>query len=192
MARLEGEAAAHARAQMESELAWVQRALAASDGTRRKAESDLKVVEQALLSYAEAGRKAEEEASHLAYERVSLLLEIGACKDVLVDFQAEVAKEKKAMEEEFDASGNVIFNYGYGCCAFAHDICGSKSRILDGIPDTTEPLPPEFFINPRFPLSTAPRALASDLYATTREERSSRVLPAPELVGAFNQSGSEE
>ena len=30
--------------------------------------------------------------------------------------------ERKAMEEEFDVSGDVIFNYGYGYCAFAHNI----------------------------------------------------------------------
>ena len=31
------------------------------------------------------------------------------------------------MEEDFDIGFDVIFNYGYGCCAFAHNICGSES-----------------------------------------------------------------
>ena len=55
--------------------------------------------------------------------------------------------EKKAMEDEFDPSGDVIFNYGYGCCAFAHNICESEPMIPIGVPDTKKALPPEFFIN---------------------------------------------
>ena len=35
-----------------------------------------------------------------------------------------------------------------------HNICGSKPKILDGIPGTLEPLTPEFFVNPRCPLVT--------------------------------------
>ena len=56
--------------------------------------------------------------------------------------------EKKAIEEEFDASGNVIFNYGYACCSFAHNICGSEPMIPAKMPDMTKLLPPKFFINP--------------------------------------------
>ena len=55
------------------------------------------------------------------------------------------------MEAEFDASSDVIFNYGYGCCAFAHNICRSKRMIHVGMPDTSKPLPSEFFVNPRCP-----------------------------------------
>ena len=75
--------------------------------------------------------------------------------------------ERKAMEKEFDASSDVIFNYGYECCAFAHNIYGSKSMILAEMPDMSKPLPPEFFINPRCPPS-----VSSDLptVATIREE----------------------
>ena len=71
------------------------------------------------------------------------------------------------MEEEFDASSDVIFNYGYGCCAFTHNICESKPMIPAGMPDTSKPLPLEFFINPRCPPSAS-----SDLLASTivREE----------------------
>ena len=66
--------------------------------------------------------KAEDKASRLVDERVSLLLELGASKDELSSFRVEASKEKKALEEAFD----VIFNYGYGCYAFAHNICGSE------------------------------------------------------------------
>ena len=55
------------------------------------------------------------------------------------------------MEAKFNAGFEVIFNYGYGCYAFAHNICGSELGIPDGMPDTLTPLPPKFFVNPRCP-----------------------------------------
>ena len=86
---------------------------------------------------------------------MSLIMELGAGKEELLTFQAKATAERKAMEEEFDVSSHVIFNYGYRCCAFAHNICGSKPMIPAWMPDTSEPLPPEFFINPRRPPSAS-------------------------------------
>ena len=128
---------------MESELAQVQRALA---DARQKMESELDVAQRALAASGEACRTTEEEASHLIDERVLLLLELEAIKNELSAFRAEVAKEKKALEAEYDASFEAIFNYGYGCCAFAHNICGNKPKIPDGMSGM-----PEFFVNPRCP-----------------------------------------
>ena len=159
MARLETEAVDNTRAQMESELARVQRTLVASEDAWRKVESELDRAQQALDAFREAWRKAEEEVSHLTDERVFLLIGLGASKDELSVFLVAASKEKKALEEEFDASFEVIFNYGYGCCAFAHNICGSKPQILAGMLDTSKRLPPEFFINPRCPPSAAPKFL---------------------------------
>ena len=102
-----------------------------------------------MAAFGEACRTTEEEASRLTDEQVSLLIELGASKDELSAFRAEVAKEKKALEAEYDASFEVIFNYGYDCCDFAHNIYGSKPKIPDGMPGTSEPLTPEFFVNPR-------------------------------------------
>ena len=34
----------------------------------------------------------------------------------------------------------MIFNYGNGYCAFAHNICGSQLVVPDGMPDTSKPL----------------------------------------------------
>ena len=109
--------------------------------------------QRALAALEEAWRKAEDEANRLVDEQVSLLLELRASKDELTGVRAEAAKEKRALEEAFDAGFDVIFNYGYGCCAFTHNICGSKPMI----PDTSKPLPPEFFINPRCPPECCPR-----------------------------------
>ena len=68
IARLEIEAAGGARAQMESELARVQRTLAASEDVRQKVESELDEAQQALVTFGKAWRKAEEEASRLTDE----------------------------------------------------------------------------------------------------------------------------
>ena len=148
MAQLEINAAGSTRAQMESELAQVQRALAASKDARRKIESELSVARQDLATSRDACRTAEEEASRLKNERVSLLVELKASKDELFAFHAEVAKEKKALEAKYDAGFEAIFNYGYGCYAFAHNIYGSKPKIPDGMLGTSEPLTLEFFVNP--------------------------------------------
>ena len=55
----------------------------------------------------------------------------------------------------------MIFNYGYGCCAFAHNICGSQPMVPDGMPDTSKPLTLEFFINPRCPPGVVPTIVST-------------------------------
>ena len=155
MARLEIDATGNARAQMESELARVQCALIASEGVRQKAKSELDFVQQALVVVGEAFWMTEEENFRLTDERLSLIMELEASKEELLAFQAKMTKEREAMEAEFDASSDVIFDYGYGCCAFAHNICGSKPMILAGMLDTSKPLPLVFFVNPRCPPSAS-------------------------------------
>ena len=71
-----------------------------------------------------------------------------ARKDELIGVWAKAYKEKKALEDAFNAGFDVIFNYDYGCCAFPHNICRSEPVIPYGMPDTSKPLPPEFVINP--------------------------------------------
>ena len=132
-----------------------------------------------MAALEEARRKAEDETNRLEDERVSLLLKLGASKDELTGIQAEAAKEKKAVEEAFDAGFDVIFNYGYGCYAFAHNICGSELVIPNGMPDTSKPLPPEFFINPRCPPSAAPRVHTIDPDVDVREP--GKNLPAAKV-----------
>ena len=68
-------------------------------------------------------------------------------KDELSAFWEKASKEKKDLEEEFDAGFEVIFNNGYGCCAFAHNIYRSKPRISAGMPDKSNSLPPEFLLS---------------------------------------------
>ena len=109
-----------------------------------------------MATSGEACRTAKEETSGLTDERVSLLVELEASKYELSAFRAEVDKEKKALEAEYDAGFEAIFNYGYGCCAFVHNICISKPKIPDRMSGTSEPLTPEFFVNPRCPSVAVP------------------------------------
>ena len=46
----------------------------------------------------------------------------------------------------------VIFAYSYGCCVFKHNICGDQPKVLDGMPDSSDPLPPKFFVSSMCPL----------------------------------------
>ena len=119
-------------------------------------------------------RKAEDEASRLAIKRVSLLLELGTSKDEVSALQAHALKEKKALNEAHEEGFDMIFNYGYGCCAFAHNICGSQLVVIDGMPNTSKSLSSEFFINPQCPPSVVPTE------ATTIDVRSGEAMIASE------------
>ena len=85
MAKLAAEGALSTRAQVESELARVQRALRLAEEARRKAEFDHGAAQEALAATGEACKKVEEENSHLVEEKLALVIELGAVKD---DFDA--------------------------------------------------------------------------------------------------------
>ena len=85
MAKLQIEGAVNTRAQVESELSRVQRALAVAENARLKAEFERGVAQEALAVAGEACRKAEDENSRLADERLALVMELGTIKD---DFTA--------------------------------------------------------------------------------------------------------
>ena len=48
-------------------------------------------------------RKTEDEASHLAVDLVSLLLELETSKDEVSSIRVQALKEKKALDEAYDA-----------------------------------------------------------------------------------------
>ena len=56
------------------------------------------------------------------------------------------------MVEDYQGSLDLIFAYDYGCCAFKDIIFGDRPDIPDGMPDSSNSLPSEFFDNPRCPL----------------------------------------
>ena len=45
----------------------------------------------------------------------------------------------------------MIFSCGYKCCVFKHNIYEDRSKVPEAMPDSADPLPPEFFVNPGFP-----------------------------------------
>ena len=118
MARMDVDAAGSARANVESELARVQNALA---------------------FVKEARRTTKDKVSRLAEEQVSLLLELGTCKDEVSAIQEKALKEKEALREAYEEGFVVIFNYGYGFCAFPHNISGRQPEVPDGMPDMSKP-----------------------------------------------------
>ena len=151
MAKLKTGGAVNARAQMESELARVQRASVVAESAHLRAKSEREAAQKALSLTGEACTKVEEENSRLTDERLSLILELGTIKDDFAALQEKAVADREVMEVQFDASGDTLFNYGYGCCVFTHHICGSKSQIPDGMSDPSVPLTQKFFANPRYP-----------------------------------------
>ena len=145
--------------------------LTVAESARPKAESECEVVQKALSLAREACTKAEEENSRLADERLSLILELGTIKDDFAALWEKVVADREAMEAKFDASGDTLFNYDYGCCVFTHNICESKPQIPDGMSDPSVLLTPKFFAYPRSPLNTSSAAPAPDPAAVSREER---------------------
>ena len=179
MARLETEAAGSAWAQVEYELTRVQCTLTTSESGRLKAESELDSIQQALVAAKEACWKVEEETGHLTDERLSLLMELGATKEDFMAFWEKSSAEKSALEVEFDASNDVIFNYGYGCCAFVQDIHGRKPMNPTAMPDTLTTLTLEFFVNPRCPSGSSSVLSVVEPVETFGED-----LPAEDLLDA--------
>ena len=172
MAKLAAEGAVNTRAQVESELARVQSALALAEEARRRAEFEHGVAQEALAVAGEACKKAEEENNHLADEKLALVIELGALKDDFAAFRDKATSDKEAMEAEFDSSGDMLFNYGYGCCAFTYNICGSKPQIPDGMQNPSVPMTAKFFANPRCPPGASAAASALDPIAVSGEDRS--------------------
>ena len=90
----------------------------------------------------EARRKVEAETSLMEVKRTSLLLELGVAKDEVSFLHSQVGKDKEAMEEDYQKALEFIFSCGY------EDICGDQLEVLNGMPDSSDPLPPKFFTNP--------------------------------------------
>ena len=117
-------------------------------------------------------------------EKLALVIELGAVKDDFVAFREKASTDREMMEAKFDSSGDTLFNYGYGCCAFTRNICGSKPQIPYRMPNPSVLLTAEFFANPRCPPSTSAVALALNPIAVSGEERSenSPIAPGGEAV----------
>ena len=84
----------------------------------------------------------------------------------------------------------MIFNYGYSCCAFAHNICGSQPVVQDGMLDTSKLLSPEFFINPRcLPGAVPAKAPTIDVHSGEAMIALEREVPAAVLETNISEVG---
>ena len=70
-------------------------------------------------------------------------------KDEVSSLQSQVAKDKAPMEEDYQKALELIFAYGYRYCMIKHDIYGDQPKVPDGMLDSFDSLPPEFFKNPK-------------------------------------------
>ena len=118
---------------------------------KARAKDDLTRAQDALAAGEEDEHRLEAEVALLAVEQTSLLLEPKASKDEVSSFHSQARKDKQAMEEDYQKTLEQIFAYGYVCCAFKHSIYGDLPGISDGMLDSVDPLPLEFFVNPRCP-----------------------------------------
>ena len=137
------------RDEAKEEAQVTQLVVVAADDAKARAEDDLARVQEAPAVKEEARRKVEAETSRLEVERTSLLLELEAAKNEVSSIHSHVGKDKGAMEEDHQKALELIFAYGYGCCVFKHNICEDQPEVLDCMPDSSDPLPPKFFANPR-------------------------------------------
>ena len=171
-AKLATEGAFNTRARIESELARVQRALALAEDASQRAESEHGAAWEALALAGEACRKAGEESSRLTDERLALIMELRTIKDEFTAFREKAVADRETMEAKFDSSGDTLFNYGYGCCVFTHNIYWSKPQIPDGMPNPSVLLTPKFFSNPRCPPGTSDATPTLDPVVVSREDSS--------------------
>ena len=172
MAKLATEGAVNTREQIKSELARVHRALALVEEAYRPTKLERGAAQEASAATGEACKKAEEENDQLADEKLVLVIELGDLKDDFDAFREKPAADREMMEAEFDSSGDTLFNYGYGCCAFTHNMCGRKPQIPDGMSNPSVPLTAEFFANPRCPPGASAAASSLAPVAVSGEERS--------------------
>ena len=158
----------------------VQSAPTISEGCQLKAESELGFIQQALVVAKEACRRVEEESGRLTEERLFVLMELGPIKDDFAAFREKSYAERSVLEAEFDASNDVIFNYGYDCCTYAHDIRGSKPKIPPGMLDTSTSMTSEFFMNPQCPSGSSFSLSTTEPVETAEEALADKGLPGAE------------
>ena len=89
------------------------------------------------------------------------------------------------MEEDYQKSLEVIFEYDYRC-AFKHNICGDLPKVPYGMPVSFVSLPPKFFANPRYPpVSTAIEDMAVELHLSEAIQEPGENTPAEDSNPSF-------
>ena len=133
--------AGDAKARVEVDLTKALNSLAAAEEGERRLKAEI--------------ARLEAEFAPVEVERASLLLELEASKREVSSLHAQASKDREDMAEDYQGSLDLIFVYGYRCCAFKNNIYRDRPDILDGMPDSSNPLPPKFFDNLRCPPTLA-------------------------------------
>ena len=102
---------------------------AAAGDAKARVEDDLTRVLDTLVAAEEDGCRLEAEIARLAVERTSLLLELEESKDEVSSLLSQASKDKEALEEDYQKALELIFSYGYECCAFKHSIWETSQRF---------------------------------------------------------------
>ena len=96
---------------------------------------------------------------------------------------SQADKDKEAIEEEYQKALEVIFSYGYECCVFKQNIYGDRPEVPKGMPNSVDPLPPEFFVNPECYL------IQASVEATTTEVPLNEMAKEPMEIAAIEDHG---
>ena len=148
--RAEGERDAARREASTSRLA----AEAAGDAKAR-VDDELARVRISLISEEERGREAKAEIARLKVEYASLQSSLEEHQREAAVRRSQEEVERKKTKEDYLRCLEEAFVYGYGCCAFAHNIRNDQPAVPSGMPPFDEPLPASFFEDPRCPPGSA-------------------------------------
>ena len=148
--RAEGERDAARREASTSRLA----AEAAGDAKAR-VDDELARVRISLISEEERGREAKTEIARLKVEYASLQSSLEEHQREAAVRRSQEEVERKKTKEDYLICLEDAFAYGYGCCAFAHNIRNDQPAVPSGMPPFHEPLPANFFEDPRCPPGSA-------------------------------------
>ena len=96
---------------------------------------------------------------------------------------SQAGKDKESIEEDYQKALEMIFADGYGCYVFKHNICGDQPEISDGMPNSSDPLPLEFFVNPR----CRPVPVATEV-TVVKVDQSEAIKEPEKSASAGNQS----
>ena len=150
------------RDEAKQEAQAAQMIVTAAGDAKVRVEVDLTKALTSLEAVEEGGRRLEDEITRLEVEFApveveweSLLLELEASKCEVSSLHARASKVREDMVEDYHGSLDLIFAYDYRCCAFNNNIYEDRPDIPNGMPDSSNPLPLEFFDNPRCPLVLA-------------------------------------
>ena len=136
-AQLVATSAGDAKARVEVNMSKALNSLAAEEEGGLRSEGEIACLE-AELARVEA-------------KRALLFLALEASKGEVSSLQARAYKDREDMLKDYQGSLELIFSYGYGFYTFKNNINGDRPEIPDCMPDSTNPLAQEFFVNTRCP-----------------------------------------